>query len=93
MHISIPSASVASEMGQETGQASQPACCAYFNNNKRSYYKPRGRRAPNHEAVTPVPQMQLCNGARVSLSQHTETHIYIDTAKAKRFFLCLKMLH
>lgn len=92
MHICILSASVASEMGQETEQASQLAV-HISTNNKRSYYKPRGRRAPNHEAVTPVPQMQLCNGARVSLSQHTETHIYIDTAKAKRFFLCLKMLH
>lgn len=81
MHVCIPSASVACEMGQETEQASQPG--VHIQQTKRSCFKPRGRRALKH--------VQLCNGAHVSLSEHTEKHIH--TVKAKSFFLCLKTWH
>lgn len=64
----IPSAPVASELGQGAGQASQPDGCISAANNKRSCLKHRVRRVLNYKVVISASHRQR---ACVSLSQHS----------------------
>lgn len=74
MHICIPSASIASETGQEKGQDRQPAVHNSAANNKRSCFKHKGRRALKYKVVNSASHVQW--GMSLSVPTRRDKHTY-----------------